>query len=61
MARRIIFFRQLKDDVRQGERIGMIKFGSRVEVYLPAQWDVAVEKGQRVRAGETVVGRLRKS
>jgi phosphatidylserine decarboxylase len=39
----------------------MIKFGSRVEVYLPAQWDVAVEKGQRVRAGETVVGRLRKS
>jgi phosphatidylserine decarboxylase len=61
LARRILFFRQLKDEVRQGERIGMIKFGSRVEVYLPAQWDVAVEKGQRVRAGETVVGRLRKS
>ncbi len=40
----------------QGERIGMIKFGSRVEVYLPAEWEVAVEKGQRVRAGETVVG-----
>ena len=61
LARRILFFRQLKDEVRQGERIGMIKFGSRVEVYLPAEWEVAVEKGQRVRAGETVVGRLRKT
>jgi phosphatidylserine decarboxylase len=37
----------------------MIKFGSRVEVYLPAEWEVTVEKGQRVRAGETVVGRLK--
>jgi phosphatidylserine decarboxylase len=59
LARRIIFFRQLHDRVQQGERIGMIKFGSRVEVYLPAEWEVTVEKGQRVRAGETVVGRLK--
>ena len=61
IARRILFFRQLHDRVQQGERIGMIKFGSRVEVYLTAEWEVAVEKGQRVRAGETVVGRLRKA
>jgi len=60
IARRILFFRQLHDRVQQGERIGMIKFGSRVDVYLTAEWEVAIEKGQRVRAGETVVGRLRK-
>jgi len=60
LARRILFFRQLHDRVRQGERIGMIKFGSRVEVYLPAEWEIAIQRGQRVRAGETVVGRLRK-
>jgi len=59
IARRILFFRQLHDRVQQGDRIGMIKFGSRVEVYLTAEWEVAVEKGQRVRAGETVVGRLK--
>jgi phosphatidylserine decarboxylase len=60
IARRILFFRQLHDRVQQGERIGMIKFGSRVDVYLPQEWEVAVEKGQRVRAGETVLGRLKK-
>ena len=59
IARRIIFFRQLHDRVQQGERIGMIKFGSRVEVFLPAEWEVAVQKGQRVSAGETVVARLK--
>ncbi len=60
IARRILFFRQVHDRVQQGERIGMIKFGSRVEVFLTAEWEVAVEKGQRVRAGETVVGKLKK-
>ena len=61
LARRILFFRKLHERVQRGERIGMIKFGSRVEVYMTAEWEVAVEKGQRVRAGETVVGRLRKA
>jgi phosphatidylserine decarboxylase len=61
IARRILFFRQLHDRVQQGDRIGMIKFGSRVDVYLTAEWEVAVQKGQRVSAGETVVGRLRKA
>ena len=60
LARRILLWKNLRDPVRQGERISMIKFGSRVEVYLPAEWEVVVEKGQRVRAGETVVGRLRR-
>ena len=60
IARRILFFRQLHDRVQKGDRIGMIKFGSRVEVFLTAEWEVAVQKGQRVRAGETVLGKLKK-
>ncbi len=60
LARRILLFKQVQDEVLRGERIGMIKFGSRVEVYLPAEWEVVIQRGQRVRAGETVVGRLKK-
>lgn len=60
LARRIILWKSLHDRVQQGERISMIKFGSRVEVYLPSEWEVVVEKAQRVRAGETVLGRLRR-
>ena len=59
LARRILFFKSLRDPVKQGERIGMIKFGSRVEVYLPPQWQIMVKKGERVRAGETMIGKLK--
>lgn len=57
LARRIIVWKSLDEHVQQGERIGMIKFGSRVEVYLTEEWDVAVKKGDRVKAGETIVGK----
>jgi len=57
LARRIIVWKGLEDQVGQGERIGMIKFGSRVEVYLPEEWAIGVKEGDRVKAGETVVGR----
>ncbi len=42
--------------VTRGERIGMIKFGSRVDLYLPANVQVNVQLNQRVRAGESVIG-----
>ena len=57
LARRIIVWKSLDEHVKQGERIGMIKFGSRVEVYLPEEWEIAVKKGDRVKAGETIVGK----
>ena len=57
LARRIIVWKSLDEHVQQGERIGMIKFGSRVEVYLPEEWEIAVKKGDRVKAGETIVGK----
>jgi phosphatidylserine decarboxylase len=60
LARRIIVWKSLDEHVQQGERIGMIKFGSRVEVYLPEEWEIGVKKGDRVKAGETIVGRWAK-
>lgn len=59
VARRIVFFRHLKEMVKQGERISMIKFGSRVEVFLPSEWEVLIKEGERVKAGETMLARIR--
>ena len=57
LARRIVVWKGLDEHVHQGERIGMIQFGSRVEVYLPEAWEVGVKEGDRVKAGETIVGK----
>ncbi|GAB4241330.1 MAG: phosphatidylserine decarboxylase [Deltaproteobacteria bacterium] len=56
IARRIVCDLKEGDAVRQGQRVGMIRFGSRVDVYLPAEATLAVAPGDRVRAGETVIG-----
>jgi phosphatidylserine decarboxylase len=58
LARRIICWRKPGDVLAVGERIGLIKFGSRVDVFLPAGSRIMVEKGQRVKAGESVIGEL---
>jgi phosphatidylserine decarboxylase len=55
IARRIVCRCTVGDRVRAGERIGLIKFGSRVDVFLPLQARVFVTEGQRVRGGETVI------
>ncbi|MGE5248092.1 MAG: phosphatidylserine decarboxylase family protein [Verrucomicrobiota bacterium] len=59
VARRIVCDVKEGDAVRQGQRVGMIRFGSRVDVYLPADARLRVSVGDRVRAGETVVGAFR--
>jgi phosphatidylserine decarboxylase len=59
VARRIVCWRREGEEVKVGDRIGMIKFGSRVDVFLPAGSIIEVRKGQRVRAGETVIGEMR--
>jgi phosphatidylserine decarboxylase len=59
VARRIVCDVKVGDAVRQGKRVGMIRFGSRVDVYLPADAVLRVAVGDRVRAGETVMGVLR--
>jgi phosphatidylserine decarboxylase len=55
--RRIVPFVRAGDPVRQGQRIGYIRFGSRVDVYLPCGVAPVVRVGQRVRAGETRLDR----
>lgn len=55
MARRIVCSLKVGDTVRVGERFGMIKFGSRVDVFLPENTDVKVSVGEVTVAGETVL------
>ena len=56
LARRIVCDLKEGDAVRQGQRVGMIRFGSRVDLYLPAEVRLSVVPGDRVRAGESVIG-----
>jgi phosphatidylserine decarboxylase len=57
VARRIVPFVKAGDRVVAGQRVGLIRFGSRVDVYLPAGTSSQVLLGQRTIAGETVLGR----
>ena len=61
VARRIMRFTKEGDIVASGQRIGLIRFGSRVDVFLPAGTAPAVALGQRTIAGETILGRLGQS
>ncbi|MDH5299531.1 MAG: phosphatidylserine decarboxylase family protein [Desulfobulbaceae bacterium] len=56
IARRIVCWAQLGDRLQRGQRYGLIRFGSRVDLYLPLQVQLEVKLGQKVRAGETVLG-----
>jgi len=57
LARRIVPFIKQGQRLARGERLGMICFGSRVDLYLPRECRLAVKKGDRVKAGESIVGR----
>ena len=55
VARRIISYPEVGDHVEQGEEVGMIKFGSRVDVFLPKTASIAVSKGDKVVSKKTVL------
>jgi phosphatidylserine decarboxylase len=55
VARRIIYELKEGDSVTMGKRFGMIKFGSRVDVIVPADWILKVQKDDIVTAGETIL------
>jgi phosphatidylserine decarboxylase len=59
IARRIVCYKKAGDAVARGERVGLIKFGSRVDVWLGPEWSVEVREGERVKAGSSVLGRKR--
>jgi phosphatidylserine decarboxylase len=57
IARRIVCNKKPGDKVSTGDRIGLIKFGSRVDVVFGPEWDIVVSEGMRVVAGSTVLAR----
>lgn len=57
VARRILCWTQVGDEVRIGQRIGMIRFGSRVDLWLPADAEILVQRGQNVAGGATQIAR----
>lgn len=59
VARRIVTDPAVGERVERGERVGLIRFGSRVDLFLPAHWEILCEVGDRVRSGETAVARQR--
>jgi phosphatidylserine decarboxylase len=59
IARRIVFDKKPGDRVAIGERVGLIKFGSRVDVLFGPEWEIVVRPGMRVAAGSSVIARRR--
>jgi phosphatidylserine decarboxylase len=59
IARRIVFNKKPGDHVATGERVGLIKFGSRMDVLLGPDWEITVRPGERVSAGSSVIARRR--
>ncbi len=58
LARRIVTRTGPGERLATGQRMGLMKFGSRMDVFLPPECTLTVEKGQRVRGGETVIARF---
>jgi phosphatidylserine decarboxylase len=58
IARRIVAWANVGDELKKGERFGMIRFGSRTELYLPLDAEVLVKTGDHVAGGSTVIARL---
>ena len=58
IARRIVPWAMLGESMERGERFGMIRFGSRTDLYLPLDAEVLVSVGQKVKGGETPVARM---
>jgi phosphatidylserine decarboxylase len=58
IARRIVAWSKVGDLVAKGERFGMIRFGSRTEIYVPLDAEISVKVGDRVKGGESIIARL---
>ena len=58
LARRIVSWVTLGDNLKSGERYGLIKFGSCTEVIVPEFVEILVKKGDRVKGGVSIIGRI---
>ncbi|HTR37422.1 MAG TPA: phosphatidylserine decarboxylase [Bryobacteraceae bacterium] len=61
IARRIVFNKKTGDQVAAGERVGLIKFGSRVDVFLGPEWEIQVKTGDRVSGGSSILAHRRQA
>src|SRR5215469_1197986 len=61
IARRIVFNFREGDRVERGQRVGLIKFGSRTDIILPAEADICVRTGQRVKGGASIIAEMPES
>ena len=59
IARRVLCWVQPGEEVQAGQRIGLIKFGSRVDLIVPPNSQIEVKAGDKVKAGVTIVGYLK--
>ena len=59
IARRIVCSKRVGDVVDKGERFGLIKFGSRVDIFFGPEWELAVKRGDKVKGGSSVVAAVR--
>jgi phosphatidylserine decarboxylase len=58
VARRVVSWKKNGEAVERGERIGLVRFGSRVDVWLPAEAEILVKVGQNVKGGSSVIARI---
>ena len=58
VARRAVCRKKEGDTLKRGERYGIIKFSSRLDVYIPAKADIRIKPGDAVKAGETIIGEM---
>lgn len=59
IARRIVWWVNMQQGISQGERIGMIKLGSQVDIYIPMNIDIKVKVKEKVKAGLTILGEIK--
>lgn len=59
LTRRIVCWVKAGDQIERGERVGLTKFGSCTEIFLPPDVEVTVSAGDKVRGGETIIGRVK--
>jgi len=59
IARRILCYVQAGNVIEAGQRVGLMKFGSRMDVFLGPEWDVLVKAGDRVAGGSSILARLK--
>jgi phosphatidylserine decarboxylase len=58
VARRVVSWKKAGDEVARGERIGLVRFGSRMDLWLPVEAEITVKEGENVKGGSSVVARM---